>query len=241
MFTVTFSTRTTTIRLVVTVTIRLPFTAACERLAFSTTEGTTLAIALAARTITKRLTFTGTRRALRSLGVRVFAGTESPRVAARIVVAAERTAVVAAAVAAVVLSHGDSSCYEPTTGAIAAARSVFRYPTQPEIKRFEVRTSQSILGETSPTDDMDPSPGRRRGNVHTPQVTLSQFLQRTLLQFLQCSGGRSIISCSVQPDALPVRVVGCVVYDGGGLGPVPLLRLCAGRGGCAALRCNAVH
>ncbi|MHA7289348.1 hypothetical protein ACX80V_06840 [Arthrobacter sp. MDT3-24] len=175
---VTFAARTVTVRLVVAVTIGFAFAAACERfpvsaaaerLALSTaTEGPTLAVTFAARTITKRLTFAGTWSALRSFWVTVFAGTESPWVAARIVVAAERTAVVAAAVAAVVLSHGDSSCYEPTTGAIAAARSVFRYPTQPEIKRFEVRTSQSILGETPPTDDMDPSPDRRRGNVHTP-------------------------------------------------------------------------
>ncbi|MCO4250995.1 hypothetical protein, partial [Pseudarthrobacter raffinosi] len=213
--TVTLAARTVTKRLVVTVTIGLPLTtaAACERfpvsatterLSLSATEGPTLAITFTTRTITKRLTFAGTRRALRSLWVTVFAGTESARVAARIVVAAERTAVVAAAVAAVVLSHGDSSCYEPTTGAIAAARSVFRYPTQPEIKRFEVRTSHSILGETPPTDDMDPPPGRRRGNVHTPQVTLSQFLE--------CSAGCSLSSCDVQPDALSLRVPGCVVH-----------------------------
>ncbi|MCP9000119.1 hypothetical protein NFC73_10305 [Pseudarthrobacter sp. RMG13] len=200
--TVTLAARTITERLVVTVTVRLPLTtaAACERfpfsaagewLALSSTEGPTLAITFAARTITKRLTFAGTRRALRSVWVTVFAGTESARVAARIVVAAERTAVLAAAVAAVVLSHGDSSCYEPTTGAIAAARSVFRYPTQPEIKRFEVRTSQSILGETPPTDDMDPSPDRLRGNVHTPRRTLSHVLR--------VSGGRSRSSCVFGP------------------------------------------
>nr|WP_246223775.1 hypothetical protein [Pseudarthrobacter psychrotolerans] len=177
--TVTFAAGTITEGLVVTIAVRLALTATAERLTVST-AGERLAIPAAA----KGLTFTGTRRAFRSLGVTVFPGTESPRLAAGIVIAAERTAVVTAAVAAVVLSHGDSSCYEPTTGAIAAARSVFRYPTQPEIKRFEVRTSQSILGETPPTDDMDPPPGRRRGNVHTPQ--------RTLYPFLQVSGGRSL-------------------------------------------------
>ncbi|WP_227007485.1 hypothetical protein [Pseudarthrobacter sp. AB1] len=183
--TVTLTTGTITKGLVVAVAVRLTLTTTTERLTLTTTEGTPLTVTLTTGTITERLvvaitvrltvpatterlTLTGTRRTLRSLGVTVFPGTESTRIAAGIVVAAERTAVLTAAVAAVVLSHGDSSCYEPTTGAIAAARSVFRYPTQPEIKRFEVRTSQSILGESPPTDDMDPSTGHRRGNVHTP-------------------------------------------------------------------------
>jgi hypothetical protein len=54
-------------------------------------------------------------------------------------------------------------------------RSVFRYPTQPEIKRFEVRTSQLILSETPPSHDMDRCPGSRRGNVHTLRRMLPQF------------------------------------------------------------------
>ncbi|GAC1602574.1 MAG: hypothetical protein NVS3B6_13310 [Pseudarthrobacter sp.] len=179
--TIALPARAIAIRLVIAVTVGFPLTAPAEWLAFPAAEPAAVPLAFAARTITERLVVTLTvglalseglavtraGRALRCLRIPVFTGTESARLSAGIVRAAERPAVIAAAISAVVLSHGDSSCCEPTTGAIAAARSVFRYPTQPEIKRFEVRTSQSILGEMASAHDMDRPGSAGRGNVHT--------------------------------------------------------------------------
>jgi hypothetical protein len=206
---VAFAARTVTIRLVVTVTVRLPLTSAAEGLTLSPAgESAAVAVAFPARTVTIRLVITvaiglafaeglaviGPGRTLRSLRIPVIAGTESARFAAGIARPAEGAAVIAAAIAAVVLSHGDSSCCEPTTGAIAAARSVFRYPTQPEIKRFEVRTSQSILSEWRPAHDPDRPSGTGRGNVHislADALAVDAGFRRTLSQLMRVSGGRS--------------------------------------------------
>ncbi|WP_255771151.1 hypothetical protein, partial [Pseudarthrobacter sulfonivorans] len=209
--TLTLTTGTVTKRLTITVataeatTITLTLTTGTitKRLTITvaTAEATTITLTLTTGTITKGLTVAiperlalpeglavaGVRPTLWTLGIAVIAGPESAWIATGVVRSAEGAAIVPAAIAAVVLSHGDSSCCEPTTGAIAAARSVFRYPTQPEIKRFEVRTSQSILSETPPDHDMDPHAKPGRGNVHT-------------------SLKRSRGCCGFRGDALAVRV-----------------------------------
>jgi hypothetical protein len=148
--TFTVAARTVTSGPVVPVTKRLPV-AVPERLPLSTTKTTTIALAVAARTVPEGLPLSTAGCTPRGVGVvPVGAGPESAGFAAGVVVSAEPAAVIPAAVAAVVLSHVDSSCCEPTTGAIAAARIRVSFSTQPEIKRFEVRTSSSILVELPP-------------------------------------------------------------------------------------------
>ncbi|VXB09892.1 conserved hypothetical protein [Arthrobacter sp. 9AX] len=97
-----------------------------KRLTLTATKPAAVTLAVAARTITKRLLVAVTERLALSAagcplgGIAVVAarpGPESTGFAAGVVVSAEPAAVIPAAVAAVVLSHVDSSCCEPTTGA----------------------------------------------------------------------------------------------------------------------------
>ncbi|GGI95421.1 hypothetical protein GCM10007175_36320 [Pseudarthrobacter scleromae] len=175
---------TIAIRLAVTVTEGLPLPAtepAAVPFAVTTrtvTKGllVTIAIRLAV-TVAKRLPLPATGRTSGGLAaVAVAAGAETPGVTARIVVAPESAAVISAAVAPVVLSHVDSSCYELTTGATAAARIRVSFPTQPEIKRFEVRTSSSILEEPPRRAARVKPSTPHRGNIHTLSHLMRGFL-----------------------------------------------------------------
>ncbi|CCQ46713.1 hypothetical protein ARTSIC4J27_2684 [Pseudarthrobacter siccitolerans] len=154
---VTFAITTWTItkRTVVPIAKRLTLTVT-ERLTLASAKPAAVTFTITARAITKRLFIAVAERlALSPAGcalggivvVPAWPGAESAGFTAGVVVSAEPAAIIPAAIAAVVLSHVDSSCCEPTTGATAAARIRVSFPTQPEIKRFEVRTSSSILVE----------------------------------------------------------------------------------------------
>ncbi|WP_181762723.1 hypothetical protein, partial [Pseudarthrobacter sp. B4EP4b] len=143
--TFTVAARTITKRTVVPFAIRLTI-AVTERLALTATKASAVTFTIAARTITKRLLVAVAEGlSLSPAGCTVGGivvvptgpGAESPGFPAGVVVSAESAAVIPAAVAAVVLSHVDSSCCEPTTGATAAARIrvSFSYATRNQALR----------------------------------------------------------------------------------------------------------
>ncbi|WP_306901059.1 hypothetical protein [Arthrobacter sp. B1I2] len=161
--------RTVTKRLTITITKRLTVT--ITELPTLTASASTLAIT--ARTVTKRLTITITKRlpltaagratTRGAVAVAVRPRPESAGIPAGIVVAAERATVITA-VAAVVLGHMDSSCCEPP---LAQLQPLVSFPTQPEIKRFEVRTSSSILVEPPNLPGQRDPWQRYRGHLHS--------------------------------------------------------------------------
>ncbi|WP_258061948.1 hypothetical protein [Arthrobacter sp. ZGTC412] len=138
--TLAITTRTITKRLLVTVTKRLAV-AVTRRGTLAAAKTAAFPVPVTTRTITKRLLVTVTEGlALPAAGgpvggtcvVPVGAGSETARVTPGIIVTAEPAAIISSAVAAVVLSHVDSSCCEPTTGALQPLVSVFRFLRNPK-------------------------------------------------------------------------------------------------------------
>jgi hypothetical protein len=120
--------------------------AVAEGLALTATKASAVTFTIAARTIPKRLLVAVAEGlSLSPAGCTVGGivvvptgpGAESAGFPAGVVVSAEPAAVIPASVAAVVLSHVDSSCCEPTTGATAAARIrvSFSYATRNQALR----------------------------------------------------------------------------------------------------------
>ncbi|WP_455833975.1 hypothetical protein [Pseudarthrobacter siccitolerans] len=197
---VTFAITTWTItkRTVVPIAKRLTVTVT-ERLTLATTKPAAVTLAITARAITKGLFIAVAERlALSPAGcalggivvVPARPGAESAGFTAGVVVSAEPAAVIPAAIAAVVLSHVDSSCCEPTTGATAAARIRVSFPTQPEIKRFEVRTSSSILVELPHrAGQVDNQAAASWQSSHPPDaLSLDAAFRVTLSHLMWCLG-----------------------------------------------------